>query len=309
MICTQRQVGRTEKSVRIAVHPEDSNQQGCRLGHRSLYVVGGKRLVKTEKTARKCNEGLDCRQQIVLNARIENPDAGMMVLCEAEKARMKKQIGLLIVVATFACCSVSNASITNAWWTADTDGNIVCRDWTWNSTQPTLWMCGAQNGVPAQPGPGLPAHMLGTILTDTAEDPTLFLGSSVNNDTGGMWIGYQVNVIMNAPFTFFGTPAVATVPADSWFLAGTVAPSFQVSGPHAGLYEGTINFSGGTPLGIGDELDFSYAINFNSALSYAFTQEMIPIFSEVPEPSTVALLAVGGLGFALRMRRNSRKGA
>jgi hypothetical protein len=233
----------------------------------------------------------------------------MMVLCEAEKARMKKQIGLLVVVATVACCSVSNASITNAWWTADADGNIVCGDWTWNSSQPTLWMYGGQNGLPAQPGPGLPARMSGTIQTDTALDPTLFLGSSVNNDTGGMWIGYQVNVIMNAPFTFFGTPAVGTVPADSWFLASTVPPALQGAGPYAGLYEGTLNFSGGTPLGIGDELNFSYAINFGSALNYAFTQEMIPIFSEVPEPSTAALLTVGGLGLALRMRRNSRKDA
>jgi hypothetical protein len=150
--------------------------------------------------------------------------------------------------------------------------------------------------------------MLGWAQTDTTADPTLYLGSSVDNDTGGMWIGYQVNVIMSVPFTFVGTPGVSD-PTSTWSLANTptVGPG---SGPYPPTdYEGTIQYVGGTPLGIGQELDFNYAIHFAGSTDYTFTQEMIPMFSEVPEPGTLALAGMGGLALALRLRRSSRKGA
>jgi len=152
--------------------------------------------------------------------------------------------------------------------------------------------------------------MTGQIFTDTLADPTLFLGSSVDNDTGGSWIGYQVNVVMSVPFTFSGTPTVFTVPGSSWVLAGPPStPTLQGAGPYAGSYEGTIDFTdGGTPLAPGNELDFSYAVHFGSSLDSVVTQEMIPMFAEVPEPGTLGLAAMGGVLLALRLRRNSRTG-
>jgi hypothetical protein len=211
---------------------------------------------------------------------------------------MKKLIALIVVAATFACCSVSNASITNAWWHDNGDGSVVCSSWLYSGS--SLTMSGTQY---ASPG-----HMLGWVETDSIADPTLFLGSSVNNDTSGAWIGYQVNVAMSQTFTFSGTPGVSN-PDSTWFLASVVAPTLQVSGPYAGDYEGTIYYSGGTPLAIGQELDFNYAIHFSSSLDYAFTQEMIPMLAPVPEPGTIGLLAIGGLGLAVRLRRNRRQGA
>jgi len=55
-------------------------------------------------------------------------------------------------------------------------------------------------------------------------------------------------------------------------------------------------------------LDFSYAVHFGSSLDSVVTQEMIPMFAEVPEPGTLGLAAMGGVLLALRLRRNSRTG-
>jgi len=205
---------------------------------------------------------------------------------------MKKRIVLLVVVASFACCGVSRGSVTNAWWS--NGGNNALVPSSTSFAGDSLSAVGIEYGSPAQ--------MVGTIATDTPDDPTLFLGSSVDNDTGAIWIGYQVNVVMSQTFTFSGTPTISNPTAD-WLVANVAAPTLQVGGLYAGKYEGTIDFAAGTPLGIGEELDFSYAIHFASSTDYAFTQEMIPMFALVPEPSTLALAATGGLMLALRLRR------
>jgi hypothetical protein len=153
-----------------------------------------------------------------------------------------------------------------------------------------------------------PGYMNGTILTDSAQDPTLSLSSSVNNDTSFAWSGYVVNVVMANPFTFSGSASVNNPSLNDWFVASTIAPILQVSGPYAGDYEGTLVFSDGTPLPIGGELDFSYSVHFASATEYAITQQMIPI--AVPEPGAWSLLAGGcfalaGLKIARRRRDQS----
>ena len=92
-------------------------------------------------------------------------------------------------------------------------------------------------------------------------------------------------------------------------VASVIAPTLQVTGPYTGKYEGTMRFCRWNAGRDRRELDFNYAIHFASSTDYAFTQEMIPIFSEVPEPGTLALAGIGGLILALRLRRNSRTGA
>jgi len=157
-----------------------------------------------------------------------------------------------------------------------------------------------------------PGHMVGTVQTDTTQDPTLYLGSSVNNDTSFAWTSYIVNVVMGVPFTF--VPSSETVenyppsgPSD-WSVAGVTTPTLQVGGLYNGLYEGTIDLTGGTPIPISDqtagELDFSYGIHFSSSTDYSFTQEMIP--QGVPEPGDLGLvsgLLFGGFQLIKRLRK------
>ena len=144
--------------------------------------------------------------------------------------------------------------------------------------------------------------MVGVVQASDPDDPSLFLGSGVNNDTLLPWIGYQVNLVMNVPFTYVLAPSVSTVPADSWFVSSGPTPAtLQGPGPYAGLYESTFTFSAGTPLMPGDEIDFNYGIHFATSFDYVFTQEMIPL--SVPEPTALALVGLGGLMVARRLRR------
>ena len=220
---------------------------------------------------------------------------------------MKKQIVLLVVVATFACCSVGKADITSAAWLPASCTNLTFLGQNFDATNSILGVSAKQLSLNT-------ARMSGTITTDTIGDPNLFLGASVNNDTANAWNGYRVNVVMNVLFNFVGAPTVDnppgdTPPTDNWFLANLTAPTLQVGGLYDSKYEGSIFYSAGTPLGINDELDFNYEIHFASSTDYTVIQEMIPSLVPVPEPSMVALLTFGGLGLAMRLRRNSRKAA
>ena len=47
-----------------------------------------------------------------------------------------------------------------------------------------------------------PGHMVGTVVLDSPEDPTLTLSGTIDNQTASAWYGYQINVIMSIPFTF-----------------------------------------------------------------------------------------------------------
>jgi hypothetical protein len=123
--------------------------------------------------------------------------------------------------------------------------------------------------------------------------PTLTQSITVNNDSGYLWSGYQVNVIMSVPFTFVSPgPSVQTPTTDDWYVAGVSVPTLQVSGPYSGLYEGTLYYSAGTPIGIGGELDFVYSIHFASSTDYSFTQQMIAFPVNVGPPNITITNAV-----------------
>lgn len=198
----------------------------------------------------------------------------------------------MIVAGSLVYCSVGKADITGVTYADDGDGAIVCPVYTWNGSVDELSapIYGDQYWGPA--------HVVGTITTDTAGDPNLILGSAIDNDTSFAWTAYQVNVYMNNTFTLSATSV--TLPSD-WTVASVLQPVPVVS-PH-GSYEAQLLFTSGTPVAIGDELDFGYKISFSGATSYNFTQEM----TAVPEPGMLGFLAAGALslgGFLAARRRN-----
>jgi hypothetical protein len=209
---------------------------------------------------------------------------------------MKKQTIVLTALAVVASCSISQASILDASWNSANSTALDCY-YLYPFANNTLDMDATQHVGQAS--------MVGVVNTDTPLDPTLTLASAVDNDTGFAWLGYRVNVYMSVPFAFVTPgPSVNNPPTGDWLVASVVAPAWNGS-----QYEGTLYLSSGTPVGIGGELDFLYSINFASATHYAFTQEMIPLATTVPEPSTLGLMGIGALGLALRSRRNSLAGA
>jgi hypothetical protein len=132
-------------------------------------------------------------------------------------------------------------------------------------------------------------HMVGTITSDTALDPTLIMHNLIDNDTGVAWTSYQVNVKMSTVFTLSND--VAYDPSD--WTSSITQPTLVGS-----EYIGSVLFTAGTPVGVGDTFEFGYRVSFDGATSYQFCQEMVP----VPEPATMGLLALGGLA-VLRRRR------
>jgi hypothetical protein len=203
---------------------------------------------------------------------------------------MKIRSIFLAVIASFAIgySSFAGGTITNVDLASDGDGNIECYFYLPGSTWDTVSIDGVQYA-----GPG---HIVGSILTDTEEDPTLTLNNVIDNDTGFAWAGYLVNIYMNKPFTIPTTPTV-NGPA-GWSMSSYVTPAFN-TGTN---YMASILFVGGSPIpDVTGQIDFTYQVAF--AGSVIFTEELIPI--AVPEPSAVSLLLGGGL--LLAARRISRR--
>jgi hypothetical protein len=190
------------------------------------------------------------------------------------------QRSIFLVALSGLICSISNASITNV--TAYGGTAVDCYFYSFGTPGDLFTMMAHQNKS---------GKIWGSILTDSAEDPTLTLQNTIDNQTAFSWTAYHVDVSMNNPFTI----ASPTVLNSGWAFATPVQPVWNGS-----AYVGQIDYYGGTPVAIGQLLSFSYQIVFSGATSFSFTESLTP----VPEPGTFSLLLAGSVFLAgTRMAR------
>ena len=203
---------------------------------------------------------------------------------------MNKQF-LLVVSANLLGWSLSQASVTSV-PTWNYSGGFYCYAPVFTAADQTVDLTGHQSSFG---GMGL------SILTDTPTDPTLTINNSINNTSSFVWTEYIVNVAMNQSFTINSAGVVAP--------GGWTASITQPGAPVAGIYTGTIDYLGGTPVSIfpllNSTLNFGYQVTFSGSTSYSLTESASP----VPEPGAWGFLTAGGLvmgGWSLARRRQAR---
>jgi hypothetical protein len=189
---------------------------------------------------------------------------------------MKLKIAAFAVATLFLTgLTTARANITGITYASDNSAALNCPIYTWpGGTGVNIY--GYQYWGPGSIG--------FNVTTDSSGDPTLTLGNAIVNDTGFAWSGYEVTVTMGQTFTL--SSALVTTPAD-WSVSSVMQPG----APVAGVYTGDIFFSAGTPVQIGQALDFSYNLSFLGSVQ--FTETLTP----TPEPGTCSLL-LGGLALA-----------
>ena len=202
---------------------------------------------------------------------------------------------LLIASASFFSWSVSHASVTSI-PTWNYSGGFYCYSPVLTTDSGTGAQSVGVSGWQSSFG-----SMDLSILTSSTTDPTLTINNSINNTSSFAWTGYFVSVAMNQLFTI-NSASVSTP-------SGWTASITQPGAPVGGIYTGTIDYSGGTPVAISpapnDMLDFAYSVTFSGSTSYSLTQTVNP----VPEPGALNFLMAGGMlvgGWGMAKRRQAR---
>jgi hypothetical protein len=203
---------------------------------------------------------------------------------------MNKKI-LLVASAGLLGWSLSQASITSI-PTWSYSGGFYCYAPVFTTADQTVDLTGHQSSFGAM---GL------NIITDTPTDPTLTVNDSINNTSSFAWTEYVVNVAMNQSFSINSAGVVAP--------GGWTANITQPGAPVSGVYTGTIDYLGGTPVSIypalNSTLNFGYQVTFSGSTSYSLIQSATP----VPEPGALGLLMTSGLlvgGRTLSRRRQTK---
>ena len=137
----------------------------------------------------------------------------------------------------------------------------------------------------------LEAGDIGKTIWLVHDDSGSDVGESVLNDTGVTWNDYHI-LLANLPT---GMPQYAG--ASFIDLSGVTSDLF---GSPVSSDSDEINFAGG-PVADGQTVHFSgIRIDYNDVIGGVFYLKQIP----TPEPTCVALLALGGVGLFIRRRRN-----
>jgi hypothetical protein len=204
---------------------------------------------------------------------------------------MSKKAFLLVVSISFLGWFASNASVTSVGATGWT-GGIYCY-------QPVLQSdSSGQSATMSGYQSSSSGSMDLNIAANSTTDPTLSIGSSINNTSSFAWTEYIVNLSMNQGFSI--NSANVTLPI-GW-TANITAPT----GPDInGNYNGSIDYLGGSAVAVSGTLDFNYVVQFTGSTSYNLTESV----TAVPEPGVFSLLMSGGLllgGLMLARRRQAK---
>jgi hypothetical protein len=203
---------------------------------------------------------------------------------------MRKCSAFLIPLILFFVTPCVNASITSYACNDDSDGAIVMgpNSLTLDGSEYVLSIDCTQNWHPG--------HIEGDF-TATPEDPIVRFIEDISNDTTFAWTDYHITIGMNnSTFSILSTGLLA--PAGWTANVTAVAPGQIPNGGGSG-YVGSINYvmsTGGSPIAISDTGTFGFKISFTG--STAFSMEQVP----TPEPTTIALLGLGGLALIRRRR-------
>lgn len=209
-------------------------------------------------------------------------------------ATLRGFVCLSVAAVLLLCGSVSRANITGitGWGYS---GGIDC--YPVFDTSPQLTIGGYQNSTG-------PVSMWATILADTPADPNLTINNQINNQSGLDWTAFTVTVTMGTTFNLGTTPFVTNPGGWSYLVNQPVS----IGG---GNYQGSIQFTGGTPVsaapGPNNLLDYTYQIlNFSGSTGYSFN-EAVSIVT-VPEPASVTfvLLGMGALVCSWRLKQDKQ---
>lgn len=201
---------------------------------------------------------------------------------------------LACLAVLLAVSQIASASLISIDLADDADGAVNCTPvTTFDTTTEDNQTVYVANVVGDQFwGPG---HVGGTLTTDTAMDPTLRIRNAIDNETDFTWTSYTVNVSLNRQFTITGAAIYDPLGGD----IATTAPTET-----AGLWTGSVTYTG-ISIPYGTTFEYGYVIAFSGALNYSLTQEMVP----VPEPGTVAMLAVGAAALIVHRKARARRAA